>query len=127
LKISIVWPTLMIRRSGWWSCSHASARLGVGIDDEDRVACADLGLGVAAEGVRQAIADPTPLLVGIGREERDLARTGRHGVAIDGHARAVRAAVVELGEHRAEVLAEVLGHHGRLREEAGDSAHARDF
>ena len=60
MKISIVSPTLMIRSSGWRSRSQASGALGVGVDDEDRVARADLGLGVAAEGARQAVADARP-------------------------------------------------------------------
>jgi hypothetical protein len=101
--------------------------LGVGVDHEDGVARADLGLGVAAERAGQAVADATPLVARVGREERDLACAGRRRIAVDGHARAVGAAVVELREHRAEVLAEVLADHRRLREEADDSTHGRRF
>ena len=81
---------------------------GVGVGHDDRVAGAHLGLVVAAERGGQTVADEVPVLLGVGRVQRHLARAGRRGVAVEGDARAVGAAIAHLGEHRAQVLAEPI-------------------
>ena len=116
----------MIRSSGWRSRSQASARSASASTTKTAWLARTSGSGSPPKAPARPSRDAAPLVVGIGREERDLARARRHGVAVDGHARAVGAAVVELREHRAEVLAEVLGDHRRFGEEAGDSAHGGD-
>ena len=117
----------MMRSSGWRSRSQASACVRVGVDHEDRVARADLGLRVAAERAGEAVAHRAPVVRGSGEKSETLLAPGRRRVAVDRDARAVGPAVAHLGEHRAEVLAELLADRRRLAEKPDDSAHGSDF
>src|SRR5204863_1324996 len=84
---------------------------------------ANLRIGRAAEGLAELRGERVPVLEGVCGEERQLARPGGGGVAVDGDARAVGSAVAHLLEHRAQVAPGRALDLSRLREEPDDSAH----
>ena len=74
----------------------------------DGVARAHRRLGARRRRRRRAVPDSAPVLVRVGRVERELARAAGAGIAVDGDAGAVGPAARHLDEHRGEVLAEAL-------------------
>src|SRR4029077_7142073 len=81
------------------------------------------GVAELSEALRQLRAELMPWVVLVGREERHLARPDGCRVAVEGNAGAVRAAVGELPEHRAQVRAEVLLNVARLAEQPCYATH----
>jgi len=114
----------MIRSSGMVLAQPRLGRPGVGVDDEDRVARPHLGLRIAAERAREALAHRRPVHARIRRVEGDLARARRRRVAVDRDARAVGPAVAHLAEHRPQVLTQALLDCRGLAEQPDDPAHS---
>jgi hypothetical protein len=98
-----------------------------GVDHHDRMARADARLGRAAEDIAELRRDGLPVLEWVGRVERQLARPGGSGVAVDGNPGAIGSAVAHLREHRGQVLAERAFDLRRFREEPDDSAHGSNL
>ena len=71
--------------------------------------------------------DGSPVLVRMGRVERQLGQAVGDGVAIHGDTGAVRAPIAHLRKHRDEVGTEVQLDLGRLREQPDDPAHTLTF
>ena len=96
--------------------------LGLGLDDEHRVAPAQLRLA-GAELAVQRRADRVPVLARADANSDTFDEPERRGLAVERHARAVRAAIAQLEQHLAEVTAEAAAHVERLGEESSDSTH----
>ena len=97
----------MIRSCGWCSRSQACDSRRVAVDDDQRVADPNLRLTLAAERLAQLVAQRAPVVMRILGEQADLGRAGGNRVAVDRDAGAVGTALGHLGDHRAEVDAEV--------------------
>jgi hypothetical protein len=95
----------------------------VRLDDDAGVRRPNRGLPRAAERLAERCRDHAPVLARVGRVERDLRRSRRRLVAIEGDAGAVRPAVGQLHEHGGEVGAEPSLDLPGLREHPHDPAH----
>ena len=110
--------------------------LGVGILDpllggvgrhlkpEDGVIGAVLDVDVGAQRVGGLAGQGVPRVPLVGMLQRQLRSTRRRRVAVEGNARRVRAAVVELHQHPLQVRTQLISDPIRFREQPRDSAHA---